>query len=593
MSFPSITLKSIQNKATSKSFERGDQYCRSGSVEQVIQRGMVLQAMVEGSEPEAYRVTIPFDSGGITSARCSCAYAFDGWCKHIVAALLVCSKHPEQIEVRPSLDELLDRLDLNQTRQIICKLLADRPELVEALDFQVNSLITIAAVGSSKGSSKKVRQTSIDSEIYRRQVCRVLQDAVRDWENGRDDDSILDELGEVVEKADAFSEAGDGESAIAILEGITQGCVDKWDEVDEYGADNNSVVEMLDQAWAEAILTVDLTAEWQTELRSKLESWQQEWDCDFPIGMAALQQAWSHGPLVQVLQGEMTEFGAWDSEPPAFRDPLALVRLTILNRQERFQEYLHLAKAEGQLLQYWLMLVKVGRIEDAMSSAQIEMTSAEDAYALAKLLRSLGAIDQALEIAHLGLKFPVNRYSDFTQWTSDLAEGLNKPEFALEARVVAFRAGPSFSDYLKIQELSGMGWLELRQDLFKTLDQVPDWSYKDIATSVDIFLYEGLFDRAIGVVKKLTSYSYLSIQQVMDAVLSYSPDWVIETACHYAEDIMNSGKAIAYDQAVSWLQRAKASYEATGRQTEWIKYYQNLTQVHSRKRKLIGLLKTL
>ena len=590
MSFPSISLKFINNNATAQSFERGDRYYRSGSVEQITQRGNVLRALVNGNEPGAYQVTMPFDAAGITSAHCSCPYSFEGWCKHVVATLLVCNHQPELIEIRPSLDELLDRLDLNQTRQIICKLLADRPELVETLDSEINSLVTIATTYSSK--PKKVRSISIDPKIYRHQISDILQNALRGWEEGYEDDSIVADIGKMVGKAAAFSVVGAGESAIGILEGITQGCIDSWDEIDQYSGYSEPVVELLDRAWAEAILTTDMTAELETELRSKLQHWQQEWDEEFPVCMTALGQGWSYPPLVQVLKGEMTAFGAWESTPPSFADRVALVRLEILHRQERSQEYLYLAKADGKFLQYWMMLVNVGRMEEAVDSAKVQMTNAEDVYTLAKLLRTEGAIEQALEIAHLGLRFPVDRRSDFTQWTSDLAEGSNKPQFALDARVAGFHAGPSFADYLKIQELAGDGWPLLRQELFKTLDQVSSDHFHRQAL-VDIFLHEGLFDRAIDMVKKLTAYYDKLIQQVMDGVLLHSPDWVIETSRSYAEDIIDRKRSDIYDQAIQWLKRTKAAYEANDRRTEWREYHQNLIHVHSRKRKLIDLLKRL
>ena len=590
MSFPSISLKFIQNNTTAQSFERGDNYCRSGAVEQITQRENILRALVNGSEPGAYQVTIPFDAAGITSARCSCPYSFEGWCKHVVATLLVCNHQPELIEIRPSLDELLDRLDLNQTRKIICKLLADRPELVETLDSEINSLVPIAPTRSSK--PKKARHTSIDSKIYRRQISDILQGALRGWEEGYEDDSIVADIGKMVEEAAAFSLVGDGESAILILEGITQGCIDSWDEIDQYSGYSEPVVELLDQAWTEAILTTDLDAELETELRSKLQYWQQEWDEEFPVCMAALTQGWSYPPLVQVLKGERTEFGAWETTAPPFASRLALIRLEILRRQKRSQEYLYLAKAEGQFLQYWLMLVNVGRMEEAVDSAKAQMTSANDAYVLAKLLRTEGAIEQALEIAHLGLKFPIARHSDFTQWTSDLAEGLNKPQFALDARVAGFHAGPSFADYLKIQELAGNDWPLLRQELFKTLDQVSS-DHLHRQALVDIFLHEGLLDRAIGMVKRITAYYGELIQQVMDGVLLHSPDWVIETSRSYAEDIIDRKRSDIYDQAIQWLKRTKAAYEANDRRTEWREYHQNLIHVHSRKRKLIDLLKRL
>jgi uncharacterized Zn finger protein len=79
----------------------------------------------------------------------------------------------------------------------------------------------------------------------------------------------------------------------------------------------------------------------------------------------------------------------------------------------------------------------------------------------------------------------------------------------------------------------------------------------------------------------------------MDAAMSQRPDWVIENARHRAEDIMNRGKADAYYHAVEWLGKVKAGYRESGRQADWLAYYQQLAQTHGRKYKLMGLLQKL
>jgi hypothetical protein len=68
--------------------------------------------------------------------------------------------------------------------------------------------------------------------------------------------------------AEEFFDNDDGENAIVVLEGIMQGCVDGWEEVDNYGADSDEIIERLDYAWTQAILIVELTDERQTQLRS-------------------------------------------------------------------------------------------------------------------------------------------------------------------------------------------------------------------------------------------------------------------------------------------------------------------------------------
>jgi uncharacterized Zn finger protein len=77
----------------------------------LTQRGNQLQAEVEGTEVQPYRVTVQFDTVGVSSAQCTCPYDYGGWCKHIVATLLTYSRQPNTIEERPTLVQLLDRLD--------------------------------------------------------------------------------------------------------------------------------------------------------------------------------------------------------------------------------------------------------------------------------------------------------------------------------------------------------------------------------------------------------------------------------------------------------------------------------------------------
>jgi uncharacterized Zn finger protein len=104
MSIPSIDRTTIQRNATTQSFTRGESYYQAEAVAALTQRGNMLQAEVEGTEPMPYRVMVQFEAGDITAARCTCSYSLEGWCKHIIAALLTCVHQPETIETRPSLE---------------------------------------------------------------------------------------------------------------------------------------------------------------------------------------------------------------------------------------------------------------------------------------------------------------------------------------------------------------------------------------------------------------------------------------------------------------------------------------------------------
>ena len=79
----------------------------------------------------------------------------------------------------------------------------------------------------------------------------------------------------------------------------------------------------------------------------------------------------------------------------------------------------------------------------------------------------------------------------------------------------------------------------------------------------------------------------------MDAAIETNPDWVIKNACDRAESIMDAGKAKYYEEAVEWLKKARNAYLAAGRNQEWSKYRTKLMTVHTRKRKLMGLMRAV
>jgi uncharacterized Zn finger protein len=584
MSIPQITEFTIRRHANAKSFQRGEAYYEAGAVNAITQRGHVLQADVVGTEARPNHVNLSFDSSGLTSANCTCAYDFDGWCKHIVATMLVCARNSEYIEQRPTLEQLLDRLDHIQTQRLLQELVNEYPPLIEAIDRHVGWMTNPIV---EQTSIKSVRRLTIDPAPIRRQVRQIIRDAVRFFEEGCEEDPIAEELVSVVQSAVAFSERGEGENAIAILEAITFTCVENWDDIADYGAENDEIVGELNEAWCEAILTAELTPEEKVDIQINLEAWQDEWNADFGLVMEALRQGWDYPPLVQVLQGNITERGAWEEDVPDYADDLALIRLKILERQELYQEYLYLAEAEGQTQQYLTMLGRLGRVEEAVDAAKTQMNSIEEAFALAKALSEQGALQQALDIAQSGLNLPGNCQYELGIWTSDLAVELGNNEAALLAIKAAFQVKPSFVDYEKMAELAGENWETVKTDLLRIIHTYSGWGTE--SAKVDIFLHEGLIDDAIAIANELSSYYSELIHRVMDAAIPRNPTWVIANARHRAEKIMDGGKAEYYYYAIEWLKKVRAAYLESGKKADWLSYRENLMQTHARKRKLMGM----
>jgi uncharacterized Zn finger protein len=610
MSIPNLDETTLRYHATDKSFQRGESYYQQGAVVDLCQRGNCLCGEVEGNEVEPYHVNIEFDAGGVTATKCTCEYSFEGWCKHIVAVALTSIRKPETIHQRLALNELLDRLNHVQTQTLLQELVAKAPELLNRIDRFVNKISApiVQPVSTPETTvTRPKRQTSVDPQPYRYQTKQMMRNCLQHWEEGWEENPIDTDLPEILDQVQAFIDSGDGNHALAILAAITEACVEDWDEVADYGAEGDDLVALLDPSWAAAVLTAELSSAEAIDIQVNLEEWQDRLSGDFEICAEALRQGWDTPELVAVLEGQSEDL--WADERPNYADKLARIRLEILNLQERYPEYLNLARAEDLVAEYLVMLAQLGRIAEVMA-ASIRLKDAGQALTVAKVLREQDALAEALLIAKAGLDLPDrisvapaehqfftiqqsplldrHRY-ELADWTSELAQGLGDISTALAARITAFKLRPSMRGYQQVKTLAGDTWQTLQPDLLQHLRTMDSWSHAE--AKVQIFLHEGSIDDAILTVDDRYTSGNL-IQLVMDAAISYRPEWVIAKAIPPAEDIINRGKAESYQEAVNWLARARTAYLQSGRQAEWQQYRDRLVAAHGRKRKLMGLIES-
>ena len=278
-----------------------------GSVLSVIQRGDQIQAEVQGSSELPYRVTIGKDNDQLT-AICTCPYDYDGWCKHIVATALTCNHEANSIEKRPTLPQLLDKLNHIQTQRLVQELVEEHPELIDEIDGYVNAIASPTPVSKTTFAPRK--QTTVNTAQIKAKVRQIFRDAVDSCESGYDyaDETVNEELLSLIGDAVEYCEQDDGNNAVSTLEAITDACVSDWDEIGDYGMDNSEVVPVLNEAWCEAVLSIELTPEERTDIQINLETWQDEWNADFSLAItfgraslnAALQQGWDYPSLFLV-----------------------------------------------------------------------------------------------------------------------------------------------------------------------------------------------------------------------------------------------------------------------------------------------------
>jgi uncharacterized Zn finger protein len=587
-----VTEVVIRSLATAQSFERGENYYHSGAVLGLSKRGDTLLAHVEGSSYEPYEVTVELSEHGVIEAYCTCPYDWGGYCKHVVAALLAYTREPDQVIERQAVADLLADLDRDELLDLLTELLSKQPRLIDWVETELAA--RTAEVSSEGEATPRQRQTPIDPEPFRKRAQYIMSSlsgmrpSEAYWHTG----GMAEDIQSLINQAGPFIEAGDGRNALLILEAVTQVYVDRWLEYDDSDGYLGGLFADFGRLFTEAILGADLSPEEREGWADRLTAWQAEIedygiDDAFDVAIGAAVQGWDFPPLQAVLGGRITDKGAWEDEAPWYADHLALARLNVLERQGRTTEYLYLAEAEGQTALHLTMLVKLGRIPEAVDNAMQYLATTDDALALAQALREHDRPAEALKIAEHGLTLHGDRWT-LACWLRDYAAGAGQPALALQAARAAFASSLSLKDYQATQALAGDDWPSVKPELLDSL-VADDYAYR----KVDIYLYEGMVDEAVRAVDSAPYPSYHTVEPVVDAAWQSHPDWTIRQCKRQAEPIMNGGKSKHYHHAVRWLEKARRAYLGAGRADEWRDYLEGLISKHARKYSLRPQLEAL
>lgn len=496
-----------------------------------------------------------------------------------------------------ALAALLADLDREQLQSLLLELAGQHPHLVHTIEGAIRR--RGAQHAASPGEGERAHLPPPDLYAVRGQMSTALHNRPYVTDSGWRFFQLGKEAHDLLNQVWGFIAANQPEAALEILNVMTDECVENWQAImeDEEGQVLNFVQEELGPAWTEAILSADLGESERDGWTAKLDAWTSELE-DYGFGetftpaLQALSEGWDDPALQRILRGEVSE-----PEPEADEErlgryvdnQLTTARLNVLERQGRHQEYLHLARARGQVARYTVMLVRQGRAAGAADYGLTHLRRTEDALTLAQTLREAGQPERALRVAEHGLGLE-GRKAPLASWLADLAAGVGKQDLAIRAATVAFEEEENLASYLRVQELAGEEWPKRREGLLQRARRPRGYSSHG---PVDIFLHEELIDDAITLVDRSAFPIASLVEQVANAAIQTRPDWVIQASRQQAESIINRGKANAYETAASWLRKAKQAYEITGRQTEWEGYIAGLLEQHRRKHKLVPLLEAL
>ena len=377
-----------------------------------------------------------------------------------------------------------------------------------------------------------------------------------------------------------------------ILEAISDELLTNWHRVEDVVGEAEEFFSELGRSWAEAILTGELSSEERQGWIARLTKWQRKGESSgaysgLAVAVEAARHGWDYPPLVRVLQGEVTDKGAWEGDAPDCADELAVARLNVLERQGRLQEAVYLAKAESQYDRYMALLVRLGRAKEAVDFGMEVLTSADTALGLAITLHECGETALAVRIAEHGLGLTEPRYA-LAIWMRNTALTMGDTERAIQGAKAAIEELPHLSDYTHLQEVAGDRWPQIRDEILSGLRQSNRHS---ASGKVDIFLHEGLMQDALNAIRD--SYDYSLIARVVEAATPALPLQVIPICIGQAATIMDAGKADRYHHASRWVERARDAYRSAGQETNWQSFKAALLETHKRKYKLIPMLRDL
>lgn len=594
----SLTEATVRRLARSQSYDRGENYYEQGAVLDVTRRGETLRAEVEGSQYEPYQVTVELGDSGVVDTECSCPYDHSGICKHRVAVLLTYLRDPETVTTHPPVSELLADCDRETLYKILVDLLDDRPELVDDVEQRLAEQgVTAAAEGETE---PPVSHASLNPDRVRRRVRDLLDlsQASTVSDPRADMERRVDDLSDLVDDAWTLAEAGDGDTALDVLEAIAEELLgEEWLRL-SYD-DSGAIFECLDElgaACTEAVLTADLASDEREAWAAQLDTWADELasytrEPPFRAAAAAADRGWDDDRLQRILDDTEETPSLWEDERPWYADDVPVAYLDVLERDDRTDEYLRLAKAAGQVEQYATKLIELGHVDEAVEYAVENLSTPSVAFAVAQTLRTRDRPDDAIRVAREGLPYDGPKKAELAAWLREFAASHGDDESAVQAAIAAFDADPSLTAYQAAEDVAGDSWPAIREELLASLDQRRPERPSTARGHVEVFLYENRLDEAISIANRFEHHSV--VEPVVDAALEDRPQWAIDACKAQAKPIVKEGKSDQYRHAVRWLEKAGEAAREAETLDEWREYVEMLRERHSRKYKLAPMLDDL
>ena len=556
---PRITLEQIQNAATQKSFDRGEEYYSNGAISNAIRQEFRLWADCYGSE--AYETAVTLNQSGIHTSSCTCPYDWSGLCKHQIALLLTYLHNPDRVQVIAPLAELLKP----KSREDLVK-------LIEKMLDQSPNLLSLIETSSPTKTGEPLNLTN-----YERQIKRAF--------HSQDIRTIENSLNKIVMTADNLLTSGNWQDAGRLYQMLLEESIESYDELAQHMDYDGDVI----------CITQDIALALSTCLGMAV-------DAD-----ESIRELW----LSTLLDGKFQdiEFGGLEFAEGAWRGILDYA-----NREDwewiefkiRHKIQPHISKWQREAL-VRLLVEKSTTLEDTESSQNIieELGSPEQkvflwasegkwdaAIALAKqeftglpgLVFQLADRLLVADLPEKALSYMLGEIDNgmmswkTAEWLENYYIQMGDLVKVIEWSMKGFEQSPTLSGYNKIQELhpKKREWKVIQEKLFEWLE-----SNKRSDVLIDIMLLEGKIDRAIELLVNIPLYRQDEQQlKVAKVAETEKPKVAIEIYKICVTKLINGKNRSAYQRAIEYLKTIRSLYESLNQNANWNLYITTLRKTY-------------
>ncbi len=547
-----FTESNIRKRTDEGRFKRGKEYRWEGAVKDRVCREGNLEASVQGSYPQPYRVSVSFSDEGIKSTSCSCPDDYYGDCKHVVAVLLDWLDNDDEFKEVEPVEKTLEGRSKEELTLLIQEMLEREPSLKRLLDEP------LPGFSGSQGSTE-----TVDRSIYREDVRNILEGY-----NGRGDEwDVASSLESLVEKGKRHLDNKELGEAEAIFEIVIKETLDLYGQI--YGHESGEIYGAIDNA-IDGLIECLKASPKKTEVRKEVVDtlfWVIEWDIDFG-GIDIM-----NGPRRALLESTDTEDrerlrkkvieALKSSDESGWRKNrygTFLLELCELDgSREDFLEKLEESEVKLPKIEA-LTFLELGQKDEAVESAR-EIDGSLDIKRVADQLCERGYGEDARELVSDFVE--VDGDKRLKEWLVEFDKRNGNFESALEMEIGLFRSRPNsskFGQVVRCAEELGKGE-EYRLELIDELEE--EGKYNILA---EIYLQEEKLEKAWEYAKRYEKSKRFGNcnrlkEKIVEAGKKEKPERAVDFYLDRVYDLISRRGRKNYRRAAEYLVKVRDIYE--------------------------------